>query len=301
MRAVKNIMVFDNDKYFLFMLKGYCYANDVRMVEAEFNIDGIKEVQRCSPGLILISLDLISSLENKSIETDLLRLACKDKEIKIYGLNKRSGNIVSADIPEWIDSFVNNPMNISEIDKLVKFVFRYNGLQDRRIHKERRIIKDRRQDNINNSGYAGNQEIKTGNPDYPFHENGKSQDFYVDTRNKCLILKGHKIDLTPKEFELIEYLSTDPDRIFTPDEIVKHLWPENHRATKSDLYQYIHLLRKKIEKDHNQPQLILNAKGFGYKLNLLSRQASTPSFASPGQNRGKVTQMESLQVLTALS
>jgi len=45
------------------------------------------------------------------------------------------------------------------------------------------------------------------------------------------------------------------------DEIIKHLWPENNRATKSDLYQYMHLLRKKIEKDPNNPQWIMTVKG----------------------------------------
>jgi len=82
-----------------------------------------------------------------------------------------------------------------------------------------------------------------------------------------LLLKGHKIDLTPKEFDLIAYLSTDLDRIFTPEEIIKYLWPNNDRATKSDLYQYIHLLRKKIENVYDNQQLILTVKGFGYRLN----------------------------------
>lgn len=52
------------------------------------------------------------------------------------------------------------------------------------------------------------------------------------------------------------------------DEIIDHLWPENNRATKSDLYQYMYLLRKKIEIDTNNPQWIITVKGFGYKLNI---------------------------------
>lgn len=52
------------------------------------------------------------------------------------------------------------------------------------------------------------------------------------------------------------------------DEIINHVWPENNRVTKSDLYQYMHLLRKKVEIDPNNPQWILTVKGFGYKLNV---------------------------------
>lgn len=94
------------------------------------------------------------------------------------------------------------------------------------------------------------------------------KNFQIDHRNKCVILKGHQIFLTPREFELVELLSTDIDRIFTSDEIINHLWPENDRATKADLYQYMHLLRKKLENDPNNPQWLMNVKGFGYKLNM---------------------------------
>jgi DNA-binding response OmpR family regulator len=193
-------------------------------------------------------------------------------------------------------------MDLVEIDSVIKTAWSGSYLVDRRINKDRRITVDRRQNHYHHNG-EGHHGLDTRQTERLPHDEGKldALGFHVDVRQKCLFIKGHKIDLTPKEFELIEYLSTDPDRIFTPDEIVKHLWPENHRATKSDLYQYIHLLRKKIEKDHNQPQLILNAKGFGYKLNVLSRQASAASFASPGQNTGRVTQMEPLQTFTALS
>ncbi|MFU8790180.1 MAG: winged helix-turn-helix domain-containing protein [Methylobacter sp.] len=82
------------------------------------------------------------------------------------------------------------------------------------------------------------------------------------------LFNGEPLHLTRKEFDLFELLANDPDRVFLTDEIVHHLWPKNNRATKSDLYQYMHLLRKKIESDANRPQWLLTVKGFGYKLNI---------------------------------
>jgi DNA-binding response OmpR family regulator len=280
MKIIKKIMIFDDDKYFLFMLKGYCYANNVQMTEVKFNREGINEAQKLNPDLIFIPLDLISPLAGKSIESGLLKLTCKNKKIKICALNKRQDCIVSEEVPEWIDIIIDNPLDITEIDRFLKTVFVCSGyLPERRKNQERRKNTDRRQCTFNDAGYEGNKGIRTQYPNYLPDEGGVSeaQDFHIDARNKCLFLNGNRIDLTPKEFELIDYLSTDSDRIFAPDEIINHLWHENHRATKSDLYQYIHLLRKKIEKDHNQPQLILNVKGFGYKLNLLNRQDSCVS------------------------
>jgi DNA-binding response OmpR family regulator len=98
---------------------------------------------------------------------------------------------------------------------------------------------------------------ETRKPGYQ-HEAGDrgSKDFQIDQRNRCVFLKGHKVDLTPKEFELVELLLTDVDRIFMTDEIIKHLWPETNQATKSDLYQYMHLLTKVSELKYTNKPLI---------------------------------------------
>lgn len=281
MEKKRKIMVFDNDESFLFMLKGYCYANNVQMTKADFNIEGIKKLEQLNPVLIFIPLDWISASPNMNIETSILRLSFEKKNIKICGLNKQSTEMTPAEVPAWIHGIINNPLDIVEIDRFLKnFFFSNGGLPERRTSKERRTNPDRRHDNISNVEYAVNKETALNKTNHLHHDNRSSEQtgFCVDSRNKCLIIKGNKIDLTPKEFELIEYLSTDLDRIFTPDEIIKHLWPENQRATKADLYQYIHLLRKKVENDHNSPKLILNVKGFGYKLNILSHSGYDGSF-----------------------
>ena len=272
MKTINNIAVFDSDKYFLAMFKGYCYANNISMTEVEFNRDGINEVAKLKPDLIVVPLALLSTA-NKSLETGLLKRAGATGKVKICGLNKDPANIISAGLSGWIDVIINYPFDIGEIDGYLKKTFLWNSrLTEKRSHKERRSLTDRRSIESNSDGNDGYIETRNPGNQNPGnqHEAGNPvfKDFQIDQRNKCLFLKGHKVDLTPKEFELIELLLTDVDRIFMSDEIIKHLWPESNRATKSDLYQYMHLLRKKIEKDPNNPQWILNVKGFGYKLNI---------------------------------
>jgi len=268
MKTLNNIAVFDNDKSFLAMLKGYCYANNIAMTEVVFDRDGINEVVKLTPALIVVPLDLVNTA-NKSFEIALLRRARANGQIKICGLNKNSTDIISAGLSGWIDVIINYPFDIGEIDGYLKKI--NSCLTERRRHKDRRSSTDRRSIESNSNGNDGYKETR----------NSGFKDFQIDQRNGCVFLKGHKVDLTPKEFELVELLSTDVDRIFMADEIIKHLWPENNRATKSDLYQYMHLLRKKIEKDPNNPQWIMNVKGFGYKLNIgNSRDNRTMLFSS---------------------
>jgi DNA-binding response OmpR family regulator len=267
MKTINNIAVFDNDKCFLAMLKGYCYANKIAMTAVDFNIDGINEVSKLKPALIVVPLDWVSTV-NKSFEAGLLRRVSANGQVKICGLNKNSTDIISVGLSAWLDVIINNPFDIGEIDGYLKKTFLLNGcLTDKRKYVERRSYIERRSIEFKSNCEDGNKE--TINPDYQDEAgNSGSKDFQIDQRNKCMFLKGHKVDLTPKEFELVELLLTDVDRIFMADEIIKHLWPESNRATKSDLYQYMHLLRKKIEKDPNNPQWIVTVKGFGYKLNV---------------------------------
>ncbi|MGZ5222489.1 MAG: winged helix-turn-helix domain-containing protein, partial [Chitinophagaceae bacterium] len=267
MKTIHKIAVFDNDKYFLAMLKGYCYANNIAMIVADFNMDGISEVEKLKPVLVVVPLDWVSTAK-KSPETALLRQARTSSQVKICGLNKNSTDIILAGLAGWIDVIINYPFDIGEIDGYLKKTFLLNScLTEERRHSERRSFIERRRVELNSNSGEGYKESR--NPGYQ-HEDGNPgfKDFQIDRRNKCVFLKGHKVDLTPKEFELVELLSTDVDRIFMANEIVNHLWPESNRATKSDLYQYMHLLRKKIEKDPNNPEFIMNVKGFGYKLNI---------------------------------
>lgn len=263
MKTINNIAVFDNDKCFLAMLKGYCYANNIVMTEVDFNLDGINEVANLKPPLIIVPLDWVSTA-NKCFEARLLRRASENGQVKICCLNKNSTDIVSAGLSGWLDVIINNPLDISEIDRYLKRTFLLNShLIERRKCGDRRISTERRRIEYTSNCYNGYNSSYLQEA-----ENSGPKDFQIDQRNKCVLLKGHKVDLTPKEFELVELLSTEVDRIFKADEIIKHLWPENKRASKSDLYQYMHLLRKKIEKDPNNPKWIMNIKGFGYKLNI---------------------------------
>ena len=67
MKKINNIAVFGNDKCILALLKGYCYANNIAMTEVDFNMDGINEVTKQKPVLIVVPLDWVI-VENKSMK-----------------------------------------------------------------------------------------------------------------------------------------------------------------------------------------------------------------------------------------
>jgi DNA-binding response OmpR family regulator len=275
MKTINNIVIFDDDKYLNALLKGYCFANNIQLKSLDFDMEAIKEIENLIPVIVVVPLDLLNAT-NKSLELALLRRVAVSPQVKIFGLTKDLSGTAEPGLSAWIDVIIKNPVDISEFGGCInKFMLLINNINERRTQGERRTFERRSysgrrsaaSNHINTIGYHVYQE--TQNQDY-FHDaaNLGLKELQIDHRRKCLFLKGQKVDLTPKEFELVELLATDVNRIFTAEEIIKHLWPVSHRATKSDLYQYMHLLRKKIEHDPDNPKWIMTVKGFGYKLNV---------------------------------
>ena len=88
----------------------------------------------------------------------------------------------------------------------------------------------------------------------------------IDDRRKAVSLGGETVSLSPKEYDLLRTLAAEPGRVFADDELVARVWPEGSLASATDVKRYIHLLRRKLERDPRQPALILTVPGFGYKL-----------------------------------
>ncbi len=269
MEKINNIAAFCKDKCILALLKGYFYANNINMTVADFNVHEINEVAKHKPDLILVQLNWVNA---RRIETNLLRLVASRDQVKICCLNTKLNPVISSELPVWIDGILNNPFDIAEIAEYIKKKFFSDScLSNNQNHHEKYSVTEGSctESNNNCADNEHDEDQITGNTDFQQEicDPGFTH-FKIDQKKKCLFINGDNVYLTPKEFDLIKLLLSDIDRVFLNDEIINRLWPENHRATKSDLYQYMHLLRKKIEKNLNNPQIIITVRGFGYKMNI---------------------------------
>ncbi len=85
------------------------------------------------------------------------------------------------------------------------------------------------------------------------------RDTFTATRNDTLI------ELTSKEFALLEYLVSQPDRIHTKDQLMQHVWDYDSDILPNTVEVYIGYLRNKIDKAFpTLPPLINTRRGFGY-------------------------------------
>ena len=91
-------------------------------------------------------------------------------------------------------------------------------------------------------------------------------DLAIDVEGKRVTVGEEPVELSPKEFELLALLASEPGRVFSNQEILEHVWTDSHYATSQDVKQYIYFLRQKLEEDPRNPRRIVTVRGFGYKL-----------------------------------
>lgn len=95
--------------------------------------------------------------------------------------------------------------------------------------------------------------------------NIKSNNVSLDRDSFTAIRNGQSIELTAKEFSLLEYLMSNPGRIATKDQIMQHVWDYDSDILPNTVEVYIGYLRNKIDKPFpDLPKLINTRRGFGY-------------------------------------
>jgi two-component system copper resistance phosphate regulon response regulator CusR len=89
-------------------------------------------------------------------------------------------------------------------------------------------------------------------------------DLDVDLGRRRVVRAGRTIDLTAKEFALLEFFVLHHDRVVDRAAITSHVWDENHDAFTNVLEVLIRRLRRKIDDDF-APKLIHTMRGAGYR------------------------------------
>ena len=91
----------------------------------------------------------------------------------------------------------------------------------------------------------------------------KVGDLELDPLRRIVTRAGKKIDLTGKEYALLEYLMRNRGRIVTPSMILEHVWDMNYVGSSNIVNVYINHLRNKIDKDFDT-KLIQTVRGHGF-------------------------------------
>jgi DNA-binding response OmpR family regulator len=91
------------------------------------------------------------------------------------------------------------------------------------------------------------------------------EDVTVDFSSMEITRSGEKITVTPKEFKTLEFLTKNPERVISRDELLDKVWGyENYPCTRT-VDNHLLRLRQKLENDPSRPSHLLTVHGLGYK------------------------------------
>ncbi len=87
----------------------------------------------------------------------------------------------------------------------------------------------------------------------------------LDKEKRTVRVRGESLSLTRKQFDLLFFLAQSPERVYNREELLNYVWGYESVGYEHTIDSHINRLRRKIEKDPQNPEIILTVWGMGYK------------------------------------
>lgn len=93
----------------------------------------------------------------------------------------------------------------------------------------------------------------------------KAADVTLDPERRQARVRGELVELTKQEFDILYLLASRRGIVFSRDALIAKVWGEDTYVTARTVDSVVSRLRKKVEQDADDPEMILTAWGVGYK------------------------------------
>lgn len=91
------------------------------------------------------------------------------------------------------------------------------------------------------------------------------KDISINLSRHEVYVKGQKVNLKPKEFELLKILATNKGKVFTRDFLLEQLWGYDYLGDTRTIDVHVRRIRQKIEENSEAPKYLKTIHGVGYK------------------------------------
>lgn len=91
------------------------------------------------------------------------------------------------------------------------------------------------------------------------------RDITVYPQECRVMVRKEEINLSPKEFRLLELFMSYPRRVWSRDQLIDHVWGADFLGDTKTVDVHIRWLREKLERDPSHPEYLITVRGFGYR------------------------------------
>ena len=222
----KKVLVVDDEKL---IVKGIRFSLEQDGMEVECAYDGeeaLEKVKENKYDIILLDLMLpkISGLEVCQQIREFSQVPIVMLTAKGEDMDKILGLEYGA------DDYITKPFNILEVKARIKAIMRRTSRTEKT--ERERII--------------------------------EVQDMKIDCESRRVYIKGEEVNLTAKEFDLLELLVHNPNKVYSRENLLKIIWGYEYLGDVRTVDVHIRRLREKIESNPSDPKYVHTKWGVGY-------------------------------------
>ena len=92
-----------------------------------------------------------------------------------------------------------------------------------------------------------------------------ARDLKIMPLSRRVFLKAREISLTKREYDVLLFLASHPDRVFSREQLFERVWGEDALGDTATVTVHVNRLREKIETDPSRPEYIETVWGVGYR------------------------------------
>ncbi len=220
------LLIVDDEKLLVKGLKFNFEQDNYEVVTAFDGEEAVKAAKDKSIDLIILDLML-----PKMDGLEVCQKVRETSNVPIIMLTAKSDDIDKImGLDYGADDYMTKPFNILELKARVKAILR----------RKSRDVESGQENNLSAFGVV------------------------LDRMTRRVDIEGKKIELTVKEYDIMDLLLSNPGRVYSRDDLLNLIWGYDYPGDARTVDVHVRRLREKIETDPAQPKYILTKWGVGY-------------------------------------
>ena len=222
-----HILICDDEQDIVNALKIYLSSPDFKLFEANTGVQALEVMEREDIHLILLDI-MMPEMDGISAMVKI-RERSNVPVILITAKSEDSDKVLGLNV--GADDYITKPFNILEVKARIKAITR-RTTKSAKQKKDAAVI--------------------------------KASDMTLDTDSKRLHIGDHEINLTSKEFDVLELLVKNPDKVYSREKLLQLVWGSQYPGDVRTVDVHIRRLREKIETNPSDPKYVHTKWGVGY-------------------------------------